>query len=51
MMADNTNLLKKCLDKFRLLKDFVHLFRAQPLEDGSVKLIISLEFSVLYCKF
>jgi len=31
-MADNTNLFKKRLDKFWSLKNFVSLYRAQPLK-------------------
>jgi len=36
VMADNINLFKKRLDKFWLSKDFVYLYRAQPLETGTV---------------
>jgi len=39
VMANNRpiNLFKKRLDKFWSFKDFVYLYRAQPLEAGSVE--------------
>ena len=35
-MADNINIFKKRLDKFWSSYDFIYLFRAQPLDTGSV---------------
>jgi len=37
VMADSVNVFKKRLDKFWLLNNFDNLYRAQPLETGSVK--------------
>jgi len=37
VMADNINIFKNRLDKFWSSYDFVYLFRAQPLDTGSVK--------------
>jgi len=37
MMADDINIFKNHLDKFWSSYDFVYLFRAQPLDTGSVK--------------
>jgi len=37
VMAENTNIFKNRLDKFWSSYDFVYLFRAQPLDTGSVK--------------
>ena len=37
VMAENINIFKNRLDKFWSSYDFVYLFRAQPLDTGSVK--------------
>ena len=37
LMAENINIFKNRLDKFWSSYDFVYLFRAQPLDTGSVK--------------
>jgi len=37
VMAENINIFKNRLDKFWSSYDFVYLFRAQPLDAGSVK--------------
>jgi len=48
LMADNINIFKKRLNKFWSSCDFVYLFRAQPIETGSVKQLHLECICVLY---